>query len=355
MRILEFVLLFAVLIITHEFGHFILCRLNKIEVEEFGIGFPPRIAKLFRLWGTDFTFNLIPLGGFVRPAGENDSTVSGGMAAASPWARLSILLAGPLTNILTGVLVFAIVFSSIGVPVQNQVQIMAVAPHSPAETAGIQPGDLVTKINQVEITGMNSLSAQVQTNLGKEISLEVLRSDETITFHLVPRLNPPQGEGALGIQMSNPIQKISYIQAIPYGFKMAYEQAKALVLLPGQLIRGSIDPEQARMVGPVGIYGMYSQSRDLDQQEQQTNTEHAGGMNTLSLFGILAIAIGFTNLLPIPALDGGRILFLLPELLFRKRIPEKYENMVNAISFVFLLCLMVYVTFQDIANPVIAP
>lgn len=354
MRILEFVLLFAILIITHEFGHFLVARLLKVEVEEFGIGFPPRLAKLFRLWGTDFTLNLIPLGGFVRPKGENDPEQPGGMAASPPLTRLAILLAGSAANILTGVLVFSLIFSRAGVPVRDTVQIMAVNEGSPAAQAGILTGDVVTSVNGVAINSMESLSKQVSTNLGKEITLAVNRNQEAMTFQLTPRENPPAGQGALGITMGYPTKDISYIQAIPYGFNMAYEQAKALITLPVQLIRGTIDPAAARMVGPVGIYSIFSQSRDLDQSEAASSSETAG-MNTLSLFAVLAIAIGFTNLLPIPALDGGRILFLLPELLFKKRVPAQYENLVHFIGFALLMILMVYITFQDIANPLLAP
>mgnify|MGYP000904971845 CR=1 FL=1 len=355
LRIIEFVILFGFLLFTHELGHFIIARLSKIEVEEFGFGFPPKICRLFRLWGTDFTLNAIPFGGFVRPKGEMDPTIPGGMGAAKPIARLGVLLGGPLMNILTGVIIFSIIFSQVGVSNQKIVQIMGVTENSPALIAGLQVGDIVKSINGEPINNMTKLSSMVYANLGKEMQMVVLRNNEEITLSVTPRTEPPEGEGPLGITMGNPVKDVNWIEAVPYGFVMAYDQAKALLELPGQLIAGSISPEQARLVGPVGMFNIFSQTRDLDQEEQAAGSSQPAGLNSLYLLAVLAVALGLTNLLPIPALDGGRVLFLLPELFFKKRIPPKYENLVNLIGFSLLIVLMVYITAQDIFNPIALP
>src|SRR5512141_2151962 len=151
LSLLIFVAVFAAVVFIHEFGHFIVARLLKVEVEEFGFGLPPRILTLFNWKGTRFTLNWLPIGGFVRPKGENDPTVVGGLAAANPWTRLAVLVAGPTMNLLLGVLVFSILFLQIGVPDYTQVQIGDVLAGSPAAQAGIQLNDIVLDANGIGI------------------------------------------------------------------------------------------------------------------------------------------------------------------------------------------------------------
>src|SRR4030066_951805 len=131
--IIEFVIALAILIFIHEFGHFVVCKLLKSEVEEFGFGYPPRALTLFERGGTKFTLNWLPLGGFVRPKGENDPTIPGGMASANPWKRIAVLLAGPTMNLLTAALLFIAIYGIIGsLPDRNTVQVGDIAPNSPA-------------------------------------------------------------------------------------------------------------------------------------------------------------------------------------------------------------------------------
>jgi regulator of sigma E protease len=141
---------------------------------------------------------------------------------------------------------------------------------------------------------------------------------------------------------------------MPQAFLATLDQGYQLIMLPVRLVSGQIAPEQARMVSVKGIYDIYAQIKTVDQQEAQTNPELAG-LNTLYFFAIISIALGFTNLLPIPALDGGRILFLLPELLFKKKIPPKLEGKVHAFFYALLIVLMVALVINDIVNPVVLP
>jgi regulator of sigma E protease len=352
--ILEFVLAFGLLLFLHEFGHYITSVLFGVEVEEFGFGFPPRLVKLFTWRGTDFTLNWIPFGAFVRPKGENDPEVTGGLAAANPWKRLAVMLGGPFMNLLTGVVIFAILFSMTGAPDTKIVQIMEVAKNSPAETAGLRANDIITRVNDIEITSTMLLASTVKENLGKEVTLTLTRDGKTIEVKTTPRLNPPPDQGSLGIVMGNPVKPISFFQALPYSLITTGAQGAALITLPIQLMQGQIKGDEARMVGPVGMYDIYSQVRtkDVTAESQPTSTP-ADSLNRFWLLGIISVALGFTNLLPIPALDGGRILFLLPELIFRKRVPAQFENMVHLIGFAALIALMVYVTSQDITNRII--
>lgn len=354
--IIEFVIAFGILLFLHEFGHFITSRMFGIEVEEFGFGFPPRLVRLFTWKGTEFTLNWIPFGAFVRPKGENDPAIPGGLASANPWKRLGVLVGGPFLNILTGIVIFAILFSKTGVPDTKKVQIMEVAQGSPAEMAGILPNDIISKINSTEITDTTQLASLVKANLGQEITLTLSRQEKFLEVKATPRVNPPPNQGSLGIVMGNPVRPITVWQAIPYSLMATGAQGVALITMPIMLIRGQVAAEDARMVGPVGMYDIYSQVRSRDiSAEAQPSSPAAETMNRFWLLGVISIALGFTNLLPIPALDGGRIIFVLPELLFRKRVPAQYENMIHLIGFAALLALMVYVTTQDITNRIILP
>lgn len=355
--ILEFVIAFGLLLFIHEFGHFIISRLQGIEVEEFGFGFPPKMAKLFTWKGTEFTLNWIPFGAFVRPKGENDPAVEGGMAAANPWRRFLVLLGGPILNILTGILLFSILFSRTGGPDTKTVQILSVNKASPAESAGLLPGDILRQVDGQSITSTEGVIGIVRLNVGKEISLTFERDQELKTVMVTPRLNPPPNEGALGIVMGNPVVPLTWLQAVPFAFQAAYQQTVSLITLPGNLIRGAVTPEEARMVGPVGMYDIYSQLRTRDIEAADANPQDASGaiLNRLALLAIISIAVGLTNLLPIPALDGGRILFLIPEMFLGKRVSPKWENAVHTVGFILLIGLMVLVTTQDIFNPIQMP
>jgi regulator of sigma E protease len=315
------------------------------------------MVKLFQYKETEFTLNWIPFGAFVRPRGENDPSVAGGLASASPWARLCVLFGGPLMNLLTGVLLFSLVFTQVGAPDTSKVLIVEVSAGSPAETAGIKANDIVIQVNDQLIDSTDRLSTMVKQNLGVEISLTLQRGNETIQTSAVPRKNPPENQGALGITMSNPVMHISWLGALPIATQTAYEQGRQLLSMPFMMLSGQLSPNQGRLVGPKGIYDIYQVARDRDAQDVSAGQQPQGtiGLNTLYLLATISVALGFTNLLPIPALDGGRILFVLPEIVLRRRVPAQYENMIHLIGFTLLILLMIYVTTQDIINPITLP
>ncbi len=357
LSILEFVIALGVLIVLHELGHLLIAKLMNIEVEEFGIGFPPRIARLFTWGGTEFTLNWIPLGGFVRPKGENDPDVPGGLAAANPWKRLAVLLGGSTVNIVTGILLFSLLFTSLGAPDTSKVQIMSVVEGTPAEQAGLQVGDVVRAVNGAPVTDIENLSAMIREQVGNEVTITVERDGQTLDIAATPRVDPPEGQGALGITLGNPTVPVSWFRTLPVAAQVTWDQVEALISLPGQLIRGQVAPEEARMVGPVGIFTIYDQNRERDMENAAAAPQQPSAfiLNRLALLATISVALGITNLLPIPALDGGRILFVLPEILFRRRVPAKYENIVHLIGFAALLLLMIYITTQDILRPIQLP
>jgi regulator of sigma E protease len=333
--LIEFILGFAVLILLHELGHFLAARLFKIEVEEFGIGFPPRMVKLFEHGGTEFTLNWIPLGGFVRPKGENDPSVPGGLAAANPWARLVVLFAGPLMNILVGIILAIYLFYRIGDPITSQVIIRQVDPGSPAAEAGLMPDDQIIAVNGEDIGSSEELIEFIGMSLGKETNISYLRGEEEGTVTLIPRENPPANQGAIGIHMTNPTRPVSLGTAAVRGTSVVFENVRGILTLPFRLLSGNAQPGEGRLVGYKGMFDIYNNIQAPSY-----------------FFMAISISLGVLNLFPIPALDGGRILLTLPEILLRRRIPPQYENMIHLVGFTLLLLLIIYINIQDFLNPI---
>jgi regulator of sigma E protease len=351
LEVLEFIAALAALIIIHEIGHFIACRIFKIEVEEFGLGFPPRLTRLFTWRNTEYTLNWIPLGGFVKPKGENDPSIPGSLAAASPWARIGVYLAGPLSNLLVAVLLYAIIISQVGMTDPNrldEVMITGISASSPAEQAGLQVDDRILQVNDVVIDSTEKLQQAVFASLDKSTTLTIQRGDESLDVTLVPRSNPPEGQGAIGILMGTPFVYVNPIQALPMGAVATYDHSAALLSMIGQVITGKVDSEEGRLVGYKGMFDIYSGIRNSDS----TSSGYPAGVEVMGFFTSITISLGLLNLLPIPVVDGGRILFALPEILFRKRIPAKFENAVNFVSFALLILLLIFINLQDFINPI---
>jgi regulator of sigma E protease len=357
---LIFVGVFAAVVLIHEFGHFLAARLFKVDVEEFGIGLPPRIMQLFKWKGTDFTLNWLPLGGFVRPKGENDPNIEGGLAASSPWVRLGVLFAGPLMNLLAGVLVNSIIFAQMGVPDMTRVMLYEVTPDSPAAQAGLQANDFVLAVDGQQVTSDDQFRSLIQANLDQPMQITVKRGDETLDVTATPLSSRSADQGALGILPGPPMVKAnSFFQAIPYGGMYTYAQIRQIVALPVMLIRNQLSPEEGRFIGLKGIYDLFGQavSRDVQSREAvpptSTQTAPVEPTNfTLQIIASLTLTLGIFNLLPFPALDGGRIIFVLPELILRRRVPPEFENVVHAVGFALLLAFMLYINAMDFINPI---
>jgi regulator of sigma E protease len=334
-QLIQFIGGIAILIVVHELGHFFAARFFKVEVEEFGIGFPPRLATLFTSKGTRFTLNWIPLGGFVRPKGENDPTVPGGLASANPWVRLGVLFAGPMMNILLGIVLSVIIIYNLGEP--DKVKIAEISPNSPAALAGLLTGDIILAVNGEQVSSSGDLYTLIYANLGVPTLIAYQRGDQTGEVSLVPR-NPPPADGAIGITMETIVKPTSWTKAIPRGVDAAYEYTRNVLALPLRIFQGEVSPEEGRPLGYKGMFDVYQEIR-----------------NPLWFFMIITMSLGIFNLLPIPALDGGRILLTLPEILIRRRIPPRYENMIHLVGFTMLLILLIYINLQDFINPVQIP
>ena len=336
-------------VLAHELGHFLAARLCGVRIEEFGLGLPPRAAKLFERNGTLFSLNWIPLGGFVRPAGENDPTVSGGLAASSWLTRLFVLAAGAGANFLMAVVVLWSAFM-LG---SRATEVTAVLPNSPAMTAGLQPGDVLLEMNGIMVDGPKIMADMAYNYGGQALDIMVLRDGEQISLYVTPRLPgayDASREGPIGIevdQLSGDVYlrrtpREAAVAAINYAAQVVASTLKA----PGQLIRGEMSAEDARPVSVVGL-------------SQIAGRAAANSVITSSLFplllmiGLINVALGLTQLLPLPALDGGRIVFVLVEAVRGRRVAPERETAVHRVGIYALLLLMGILILRDIIDPIL--
>ncbi|NCP88218.1 MAG: hypothetical protein CO094_13645 [Anaerolineae bacterium CG_4_9_14_3_um_filter_57_17] len=342
-------------VFLHEFGHFLAARWMKIEVEEFGFGFPPKALTLFNWQGTEFTLNWIPLGGFVRPKGENDPTVPDGLAAAPPLKRLVVLFAGPMMNLLTAVVIYAILVGQQGLPVAGVVNILEVLSDSPAQQSGFQIDDRLLSVNGAEITSIEQARATIHTAVDTPITFIVDRGGQQVTLIATPLSSR---EAPLGVSLGAPLRPANPLEALSAGVQETYYQAINTALIPVSLISQKISPAQARPIGLIGMFNLFGQAIQRDSETRQPTASAPAGAATpqptnwvLSIVAMLAVSLGVFNLYPIPALDGGRILFALPEIILRRRIPYKMENVINGVAFLMLIGLMLVINSWDVIDP----
>jgi len=339
LTIVAFIGVIVVLIVAHELGHFITAKASGVKVEEFGIGFPPRLLSV-RRGETLYSLNAIPLGGFVKMAGEEDPKEPRSLASKSIGIRLLVLSAGSLMNALLPLLLFSIAFMIPHNVVIGQVFVEEVAPNSPAAMAGIESGDMIIGINGRTVNNTIDLSRYIQLNLGKDTTIVVKHSDSTTEdIKAIPRWKPPEGQGAIGIVVNTAYptivsQHYPFWRAIPMG---ASECIETFVLFKNGIISMIIGATPVEVAGPVGI-------------AQITGEVAKAGISPLLEFaGFISINLAIINILPLPALDGGRIVFVLLEWVRRgKRVSPKTEGLVHFIGFAMLMVLILLITYQDI-------
>jgi regulator of sigma E protease len=329
----------SVLIIIHELGHFFAAKATGVPVEEFGIGFPPRIYG--RKWrGTIYSINWIPFGGFNKIAGEVDPKVPKGLASRGYGVRLLVLSGGIIMNLLLPFLLLAVAYMVPHDVVSGQVVVQETAPNSPAEMGGIQAGDTIISIEGREVKNGGDISRYIQLNLGSEITMTVLHVDDTTeTVSLTPRWRPPEGEGAVGIAYRTEdavtiSESYPPWEAIPIGARSCIE---ALGLYKNGIIGMILGSIPFTPAGPVGIVQVTGE------------VAHSGISPVLELTAFISIAIAITQLIPFPALDGGRMLFVILEWIRRgKKVSPRTEGIVHSVGFMILLGLLVLITYQDI-------
>lgn len=455
MTIIAFIIILSVLIFVHELGHFIVAKRAGITVEEFAIGFPPRMVKLWQDEGqitldgqpyvigrkmsvprtiqpgatvyaetgldekgrpaltridlvevvkpgdkrqsgsearifdtisfksskpmaakegmptykvdaltrpTEYSINWIPLGGYVRMVGEEDPTDPGSFASKSKKIRFAVLVAGSLMNLVTAVVFFTLTsMSGVPEPVTGtniageqapiaQTVVTEVIPDTPAAAAGLQAGDIIVGDGEIEFNHIGDLIYYVDQRKGQTISLQVKRDGQILTTELTPRVDPPEGQGAMGVGISYEDTEVELTyypvhRAFVRGLQQTGEYIALTFYLPVAIIQNIIPAEAARPTGPVGIYQQTGSAVDAAVQRDWW-------FPILWLTAILSTALAITNLLPLPALDGGRIMFVLIEAVRGKRIAPEKEGAIHFIGLALLLMLMLVISYYDISNPI---
>jgi regulator of sigma E protease len=335
------IVVLSVLIIVHELGHFIAAKATGCWVEEFGIGFPPRLYG--KKWGeTIYSINWIPFGGFNKISGEIDPTVPKALAARGYGVRLLVLGGGILMNLLLPFVLLSVAYMVPHDIAVGKVVVDDVEAGSPAAVAGILPGDTLLAINGRDINSKSDYSRYLMLNMGREIDVSVEHADSTTEeVSLVVPWTPTAENRTIGTLSSNvdltiESESLPFWEAIPVGSRTCID---TLVLYKNGIIGMIVGTIPFIPAGPVGIVQVTGE------------VAHAGISPVLELAAFISIAIAITQLIPFPALDGGRIVFVIIEWIRRgKRVSHRVEGIVHSVGFMILLALMVLITYQDLAR-----
>ncbi|MFI5265732.1 MAG: RIP metalloprotease RseP, partial [Candidatus Levyibacteriota bacterium] len=355
--IIAFIVILSVLVIVHELGHFLVAKKLGIKVEEFGFGFPPRLFGK-KIGETIYSINLLPVGGFVKLFGE-DAAGGGSVKAKSNlesrisnnqikraffarpvWQRFTVVIAGVVMNFLLAVVLISYLFGTQGVAIPGQkIHITEILKDSPAAAAGLKVGDTILSLNGKNITSTTLFIQAVKQDEGKEVTLGILRSGKNSDIKLIPRTVYPKDQGPVGVGISDVvIKKYTWYEAPFFGtieaLKFSWMIVAGLVGMAFNLIVHGQKP--TGVAGPVGV-------------AQLTGQAVSYGVNaTLWFVALLSINLAVLNVLPIPALDGGRLFFIVVEAVTRKKVNVKYENYTHAVGLVVLLALMLLITVFDV-------
>ncbi len=352
LAIIIFIIILAALVLVHEFGHFIIAKKSGMQVDEFGFGFPPRVWSIKR-GETRYSLNLIPLGGFVKIVGENndDSANPRSFINKSFLQRFGTLVAGVIMNFLLAWVLLSVGFG-LGLPTvveQGQslpahahlrseaITVIQVDPASPAAKAGLREGDNIVAIDNTTIQNAEQVINYVKSKAGSQIDVHIKRGNSQQDIKITPRQNPPPGQGALGIALGN-VGRVSfpwYIAPI-VGLKATWQIVNDTVsgfyhlIIQGQGF--------ASLGGPVKIASLTGQVTKL------------GLVYILQFAALLSVNLAILNILPFPALDGGRVLFLIIEKIRGKRNNAKIEQWFNTAGFALLLILILLITIKDVKS-----
>ena len=332
--IVAFVILIAFLVGIHELGHFATARAFGIRVVEFGIGFPPRLAGR-RRGETLYSINAIPLGGFVRMEGENSVVESSRSFGAKPaWQRAIVLCAGVAMNFLGALVLFFLVFTIAPVP-QDTARVGLVQPRTPAAQV-LKLGDVITAVNGVATDTQTEVAQQIACSAGQTTILTIQRSGRQIERTVVPRINPPPGQGRVGFRGTTTFTGTDAVSAL-----------QETINQPGIFVRGIFrlfsQPHcsSADLTGPVGIARVTGSAANAVPQ--------LGLGPVLYLTALISMNLAFVNLLPIPALDGGRLLFVLLGVVRRRTINPQLEGLIHLVGLLLLLGVVALVSAHDIS------
>lgn len=340
--ILTFLFVLSILVIVHEFGHYWVAKRNGIWVEEFGFGLPPRVFGK-KIGDTIYSINLLPFGGFVRLHGEmsEDGVTKKNRAFLnkSLWVKTSVIVAGVVMNFLLAVLAFGIVYSFTGIPRDTQeVKVLNIATNSPAQDAKLLVGDIVRKVDGQEVKSVPEFVSKIEAKKGKKVVLEL--QDRKVT--IIPRVSPPTGEGPLGVAITNtetyfaPVWQRPFYGAY-YGTKEAIFWGKNVLTGFGSIFTDLFHGRAPKDVsGPVGVFAV------------TTEAAKSGVLSLINLLGIISVNLAILNIIPFPALDGGRLLFIVIEAIFGKKVAPKLESIIHSVGMAILLLAILAITIKDV-------
>ena len=344
-----------VLMIIHEFGHFIIAKKFGVKVEEFGIGYPPRIFGK-KVGETVYSLNWVPLGAFVKIHGEGGGVDDyRSFSNLKIWKRVLIVIGGVAAFWLAAIIIFSVVFAvGADLPVYDndfqglsnpQVRIIGVSPDSPASQAGFKIGDAIiglkNQTTEVAISKIADFQNFVSANKGQPIEITVNRQGKTFGATVTPRVNPPAGQGSVGVgleRMATLIGKTSLYQAPVEGAKYTWQTTanalKGLYITFSGLLSGKGAPQGAEFAGPIGITVFLA------------NAASYGAGFFLYFIGIIAVFVAIFNLFPIPALDGGKLIFLIIEKIKGRPVSVKIEQSITVTCFLILIVLSLFITIK---------
>ena len=354
LTVISFLLVLSVLVLIHELGHFLTAKKLGIKVEEFGIGFPPRVFGK-KIGETLYSVNLLPIGGFVKLYGEDNAgggKIGGGGNVAGDisraffarplWQRMLVVTSGVIMNFILAVVIISSLFATQGVALPTEkVTISEVAKNSPADKAGIKKDDQIVKINGANITTPETFISETQKHKGKQVEITVLRNGESRVVSLIPRENPPKGEGAMGVSISNiEIKKYTWWEAPFYGTLEAGKFSLLIAQGLGQMVMdfATTGTKPEGVAGPIGVAQLTGEAVKV------------GVAAVLWFAALLSLNLAVLNILPIPALDGGRFFFMVIEMITRKKVSPRYEAIAHGVGLIVLLGLMALITALDVTR-----
>lgn len=341
MSIIIAILIFGIIIIIHELGHFLLAKKNGITVVEFSVGMGPRLLSTEK-GGTKYSLKLLPFGGSCMMLGEDEGTMEeGSFASKSVWARISVIAAGPIFNFILAFFLSLFIVGGIGV---DRPIVLGVSEGFPAAEAGIQEGDRILKMNNWNIHLAREVTNYTTFHQGEDVTVTYEHDGEKKTVTLTPKQDE-SGRYMMGISMSSSYrERVNALETIKYSaYEVKYWIQTTIESLK-MLVKGQVGLND--MAGPVGVVSMIGET----YEESSSDGAFYVWINMVNIAILLTANLGVVNLLPLPALDGGRLVFLFIEAIRRKRIDPEKEGMVHFVGLMALMLLMVVVMFNDVRN-----
>lgn len=335
-------IIFGLIIFVHEFGHYLFAKLSGIRVEEFALGMGPKVVS-FQRGETLYSLRALPLGGFCKMSGETGNEEYSPTRSYDPkrfdqkpiLARMAVIVGGPLMNFILAALLLTLIFTVLGVPQDFTTSIGEVMAGDPADQAGLKSGDKILAINGNAVDKWSEMVALIQQSPEKELTLDIERDSTQFTVKVVPSLDPESNTGKIGIVPGEAKwERIGILAGIREGLTKTYQITFLTIAGLIEMISGKTSTEG--IAGPVGIIQIIGESARY------------GIVYLANLTAVISINLGLINLLPIPALDGSRLIFLLVEAVRGRPVTPSKENFVHLVGFVLLMVLMVLITYKDI-------